>query len=161
MINIQSISDLITNSSTEVFIVYEESNIRSIKELVNSILSLNGDGKTFDDYFTIEMSINYDDLQYAIDDLIGNAKFEEQFPEITTYENLEDYKESTRYLQSLPIDRITAIIEAANEDAWSARYRVYDGFIIKAKSDDPIVEKVASVINGIDSIFEIDYDSNY
>lgn len=162
MINIQSVSDLITNSSTEVFIVYEEGNINSIKELVNSILSLNGDGKTFDDYFTIEMSLNYDDLEYAMDALMDNDESEEKFPEIIAYKDvLDDYKERDKYLHSIPKDRMIDIIEAANEYSWSNTYRAFDGFVIKAKSNDPIIEKVASVINGIDSIFEIDYEANY
>lgn len=52
VIKIQSVSDVITNSSTEVFIVYNLSNIDSIKELVNAILAIDGN-YTFDDLFNI------------------------------------------------------------------------------------------------------------
>lgn len=41
-IKIQSISDVITNSSTEVFIVYDSGNIDSIKHIINAILSIDG-----------------------------------------------------------------------------------------------------------------------
>ena len=37
------------------------------KNLVNSILSLLNPYKTFDDYFTIEMLINYDDLHWIFE----------------------------------------------------------------------------------------------
>ena len=36
-IKIQSMTDVITNSSTSVFCVYEPQNIKTIKNLVNSI----------------------------------------------------------------------------------------------------------------------------
>ena len=54
VIKIQSVSDIITNSSTEVFMVYNESAFKSIKELVNTILSLGGCEKKFDDLFEIK-----------------------------------------------------------------------------------------------------------
>ena len=41
-VKIQSISDVITNSSTEVFIVYDSSNIDSIKQVIDAILSIDG-----------------------------------------------------------------------------------------------------------------------
>lgn len=53
-VKIQSVSDIITNSSTEVFMVYDESAFKSIKELVNAILSLGGCEKKFDDLFEIK-----------------------------------------------------------------------------------------------------------
>ena len=47
---IQSISDVITNSSTEVFIVIHYSDIEAIKNVVNAILRIDSDLK-FDDLF--------------------------------------------------------------------------------------------------------------
>lgn len=158
MINIQSISDLITNSSTEVFVVYEESNIKSIKELVNAILSLNGIDKTFDDYFKIEMMVNYDSLGYALEDLYDEDNPNDEIPEAAKFNNIE-WEEQEDYLRTIPDKRAVEIIEAANNKRWS-RYRPYEGILITSKVDDPVVEKVASVINRIDSIFEIDYSSD-
>lgn len=48
---IQSISNLITNSSTEVFLTYSSRTAKDIRNLVTSILSLVDPSKTFDDYF--------------------------------------------------------------------------------------------------------------
>ena len=59
VLKIQSVSDIITNSSTEVFMVYDDTSFKNIKDLVNAILSLNKDNTyTFDDLFTVEASFD-------------------------------------------------------------------------------------------------------
>ena len=66
ILKIQSISDIITNSSTEVFMVYDNDSIKNIKELVNAVLSINKDNKyTFDDLFTIKPTIRKEDFLYV------------------------------------------------------------------------------------------------
>ena len=55
---IQSVSDIITNSSTEVFMVYDESAFRSIKEIVNAILESTGFEQRFDDLFEIKAIVS-------------------------------------------------------------------------------------------------------
>jgi hypothetical protein len=55
-----SFVDLITNSSTEIYIEASEKTIESIKALVNNILNLGGSSLTCDDLFTIEL--NPDDV---------------------------------------------------------------------------------------------------
>lgn len=72
-IKIQSVSDIITNSSTEVFMVYDDSAFKNIKELVNAILALAGSDQTFDDLFEIKACVS----EYFI----------EQYPE---YANLPE-----------------------------------------------------------------------
>ena len=57
-IKIQSVSDIITNSSTEVFMVYDDSAFKNIKELVNAILALTGSDQTFDDLFEIKACVS-------------------------------------------------------------------------------------------------------
>lgn len=57
-VKIQSVSDIITNSSTEVFMIYDEAAFKSIKELVNAILALGNNDKTFDDLFEIKASVS-------------------------------------------------------------------------------------------------------
>lgn len=57
-IKIQSVSDIITNSSTEVFMVYNDSAFKNIKELVNAILALAGSDQTFDDLFEIKAGVD-------------------------------------------------------------------------------------------------------
>jgi hypothetical protein len=57
-VKIQSVSDIITNSSTEVFMIYDEAAFKSIKELANAILALGNSDKTFDDLFEIKASVS-------------------------------------------------------------------------------------------------------
>lgn len=52
---VHSFVDLITNSSTELYIEATEKTVESIKELVNKILSLGGSKLTCDDLFTVEI----------------------------------------------------------------------------------------------------------
>lgn len=55
-IKIQSASDVITNSSTEIYTVWNSENIKkTIIDMVNSLLSLGQSDLTFNDLFTIEI----------------------------------------------------------------------------------------------------------
>lgn len=158
---IQSISDLITNSSTEAFVVYDKGNIKDIKNLVDAILSLLDPSKTFDDYFTIEMSVNYDDLNWIFERYYEDENYYEDIPEFKTYSEM-GVEEAREFVETLPIERMEEIFDWANDDNWDVRYRLYEGFIVNAKDEnDPIAQKVAIAISGIDCIFDVDYSSNY
>lgn len=50
---IQSISDIITNSSSEIFTIYRKEDFQGIKELVDELLKLANSDKSFDDLFEI------------------------------------------------------------------------------------------------------------
>lgn len=66
-VKIQSISDLITNSSSESFVIYTKEGIEILKSIVSELL-----GKNFDDYFMIHVDVNED----CIDDY--DARDEEE-----------------------------------------------------------------------------------
>ncbi len=149
---IQSISDIITNSSTEVFVVYDESNISSIKELVNSILSLVDPSKTCDDYFDIEMVVNYEGLYYILCDLYNDER-DYEFKEIEEFYNIKNYKNEMEYLKTIPKDVIEKLFEE------SSYYYMYEGISITPKTEE--AKEVAKVLNKIDKIFEISYTENY
>lgn len=55
-IKIQSISDIITNSSSEIFTIYRRKDFENIREIVNELLKLAGSDKTFDDLFELKIS---------------------------------------------------------------------------------------------------------
>lgn len=55
---IRSITDVITNSSTEVFAYVDKGTIEKIKELFNLIVSLTSGKGCFDDYFEISLVPN-------------------------------------------------------------------------------------------------------
>lgn len=68
MVKIQSVSDIITNSSSEVFVIYDQNGIDTIKTLVNSILRLSKSEYSCDDLFDFEFI--WDDIakEYYNDD---------------------------------------------------------------------------------------------
>lgn len=47
-------SDVITNSSSEVFVMYDREGVESMKKLVNSILKCAGSTETFDTLFDVD-----------------------------------------------------------------------------------------------------------
>ena len=51
---IKSITDVITNSSSECFTYVTEESIDKVKDLINSILLIGGSSKTADELFTIK-----------------------------------------------------------------------------------------------------------
>ena len=53
MIRIKSITDVITNSSTEVYTYFDEDGLEKIKEIVNTIILVSEGHGTFDGYFEI------------------------------------------------------------------------------------------------------------
>ena len=55
-IKVQSVSDVITNSSSEIFIIYRRGDFEIIREIVDELLKLAGSDKTFDDLFELKIS---------------------------------------------------------------------------------------------------------
>ena len=53
IIRIQSLNDIITNSSTEIITTLDEDAVDTIREMVNELLKVGGSRYCFDDLFTI------------------------------------------------------------------------------------------------------------
>lgn len=145
-IKIQSMTDVITNSSTSVFCIYAEHNINTIKKLVNSILAISGE-YTFDDLFEIKLDYNY----YAIHEFITDDNYKEM-------EGLSD-NELEKYLDALPKAELKSIIDDFNEFYLWEKYQFYDGLLVKVKSgvNSDKAKQAAKLIGQIDSIFDLDY----
>lgn len=67
VIKIQSISDVITNSSTEIYTICTEHTLDRLKEIVNSILKITDSTLTADDLFTFELEEPVDSQDYYYD----------------------------------------------------------------------------------------------
>ena len=125
ILKIQSVSDIITNSSSEVFMVYNEDSIKQIKELVNAILSLSENNKyTFDDLFTIEICFDKERL-------MENTDYE--------YEGLSD-------------EELFEKAQEYDEENYSEGYPIVDGYKVTAKNikDDSVADKLSN----LDKIFD-------
>jgi len=66
LIPIHSVIDLITNSSTELF-VHSENSIEPVKELLNELLRIEGSDKTCDEVFDISMEYDIKPLNEFIE----------------------------------------------------------------------------------------------
>lgn len=144
-IKIQSISDIITNSSTEVFTMYRSSDIDTIKNIVNAILAINSD-ITFDDLFKIEMHISDIVFQYLWE---NSDKLQNEFP------NEDDFY---AYLETLPTEKLSRY-EKIWDDVYpyDGYYSFYDGYTVSIKEGvekSELYKQAVKAINTFDSIFD-------
>ena len=154
VIKVQSISDLITNSSTEVFVVYDSTNVDSIKNIVNAILAIDS-SYTFDDLFTIKMIVS----EHAIDKMY--REWDDYFPGKTKPDSKKDF---INYINSLSDSELFTI-----EDIWANNDRstyyweynlFYEGYQVNIKEGiekSNKLQKAVDAIRSLDSIFSLDY----
>ena len=126
---IQSISDVITNSSTEVYITYYPADKDAIINVVNAILAINGGGK-FEDYFEFKWIPNEDFLYDAWVDGEIKIPFEQW---------VESLSESFLF---------------SEYERWDDCRNFIEGYSITAK--DPKNSKAADLLTSLDSIFTAD-----
>lgn len=142
-IKIQSMTDVITNSSTSVFCVYAPSNLKTIKNLVNSILAISGE-YTFDDLFEIEFSYDFE----SMDNFLKEKK------------NIP-YNRQDEYMEHCTKEQITKLIAEYNEFEGRSydESDFYSGINVTVKPgiNSEQAEKAAKLISSIDSIFDLDY----
>ena len=144
-INIQSISDIITNSSTEVFTMYSSSDVNTIKNIVNAILALNSD-ITFDDLFKIEMHISDTVFQYLWE---NSEQIQKEFP------NEEEFYD---YLEALPLEKLSRYEKIWNDVyPYDGYYSFYVGYTVSLKDgveESELYQQAVKAINTFDSIFD-------
>ena len=149
-IKIQSISDIITNSSTEVFTIYRRYNIQDIKDLVNSLFKLISNLR-FDDFFTITLHIN----EYVIDDLYDS------------YEELQNQFNSSSelytYLEGLSDQEIRRYEYMADELS-DLHVPFYSGYHIKQKPGVELTPRLIEALqklNNLDCLFQHEWGEMY
>lgn len=147
-IKIQSISDIITNSSTEVFTVYNTSNKQDIKDVVNAILAIDGN-HTFDDFFNIGM-IFYD---YAVGELWDN--FENLHNEFASFELFQEHLEHLTDEQLVQYEQMWEDIRS-----YESAFPLYDGYYVELKEGVEATDKMHAAmraIRNLDRLFDHDY----
>ena len=92
---IHSFVDLITNSSTEIYISATEKTVESVKNLINNLLKMGQSNLTCDDLFTIEIDKEQFNKDYDYDIEEGDTK--------TPYDKWmeEEYHENYRNISLL------------------------------------------------------------
>ena len=120
-------TDVITNSSSEIYAIYHKEGLEEIKNIVNEILKVGESKYTFDDLFTIKFLV---DTESDILELWENDYPYDKNP---TEEQLVEYA-----------------LNMIDNDPYSNCNYIY-GFEVTAK--DPKDFKAAQAIDYIDNIF--------
>ena len=137
-IKIQSISDLITNSSSEIYMILQEDSIEYVKKIIDSILDLAGHGFHWDDFFKIEEEFDED---YARDLYWNNWDKEE-------HEEGEELKEPSR-------EELLEFVHELNEENWDSG----EGSLIETRlafvAIDPDAKKSAMLLHKLKDLFDL------
>ena len=146
-IKIQSISDIITNSSTEVYTIYSIRDKQTIKDIVNAIMGVGSDLR-FDDIFDISMLVS----EYASENLWDNSpELQEKFP------TLNDFND---HLSKLSDEELTVYAEKWYDFySYDSCRSFFDGYYVTFKDGvehTPALEKACKAINRLDLIFNHD-----
>lgn len=125
-ITIQSINDIITNSSSEVVVRYDKEGVKQLKELVNSIIAPFTELK-FDDLFTLTyFRESYDDGD--------DCEVDDEIPE--DHPNLDK------------------ILEESWKKTWDGGYPDIQGVIIRPKEGKECMKQAAELLQKITNIFD-------
>lgn len=75
---LQSLNDVVTNSSMEVYQEATQYTVNAVRDIINVILKISGSDKSCDDLFTI--SINYEDmLDSYFNDCLDRSDIDEEY----------------------------------------------------------------------------------
>lgn len=124
-LTIQSINDIITNSSSEVVVRYDKEGVKQLKELVNSIIAPFTELK-FDDLFTLTYSRGFYDED---DDCVGD-----EIPE--DHPNLDE------------------ILEESWKKTWDGGYPDIQGVTIRPREGKECMKQAADLLQRVASIFD-------
>lgn len=113
MIKVQTISNIITNSSSEIFVIYRKSDFEFIKEIINELLKLAGSNKTFDDLFELKIWTTEE-----AEEAYAKSGSSQNFIDWCMDKDLNiDIDERNPYIESYTID-------AKSEEAESVAYKL-------------------------------------
>lgn len=94
---LQSLNDVVTNSSMEVYQEATQYTVNAVRDIINVILKISGSDKSCDDLFTI--SINYEDmLDSYFDDCLDRSDIDEIH--LDTIEEIRCRKDNTGHFIS-------------------------------------------------------------
>lgn len=141
-IKLQSLTDVITNSSTSIYTMYNIRDKETIKNLVNAILAIEGK-YTFDDLFEIGFTVN----SWILEDIYDrDESLQEQY---STFGAFEDY------ISTLSDEELIEWDDVAKDSTYDP-ICLFDGFWVSVKKDvkeTEILKKAAQAIQTIDNIF--------
>lgn len=152
---ISSITDVITNSSTEVFQIYDDSSFNNLKELVNNILALSNSDLKFDDLFDIKLVIEYDYIIDAYEDYLNKLNNGEKAVKFRD----ADYNEQYKMLEDEDYEVQLQLAREYDETNYGEGNPAINGYVVSLKDDvnienKELAKKIAGQLSHMDSLFE-------
>lgn len=156
MVSVKSKTDVITNSSTEVYMMNRanDGSLKSIKELVNAFLAKGGSTETFDDLFEAEPYFNeratkdvYLDVQGEVENGYWSPNDLKPFKDFLNPDgkNLIDWSD-------LDHKQKLQFADAYGDTTDMYEPLIGNGYVFKAK--DPKDEKLAKILTKIETIYD-------
>ena len=96
-IPIHSFVDLITNSSSEIFVTADGNTVKAVKKLIDDILKSSGSDKTVDDLFEISIGYEVTDNKTYDNKFVTKAEFEKIEAEYQEWEDGDQSKDEPRF----------------------------------------------------------------
>ena len=155
MVSIKSKTDIITNSSTEVYMMNRanDGSLKSIKELVNAFLAKGGSTDTFDDLFEAEPYFNeratndtYLDVQAEVENGYWSPR------DLKPYKDFLDQDNKLIDWSKLDHKQRLKFAEIYGDTADMYEPLIGNGYVFKAK--DPKDEKLAKILTKIETIYD-------
>lgn len=156
---LQSLNDVVTNSSMEVYQLATQYTVNAVKDIINVILKIGGSDKSCDDLFTV--SIDYSDmLEDYFERCIGNDDIDEEYRGmIEEVRNRKDedghyISDSEAYQELVKMGLVGDVLETIEkfvdnyDNEW--RYPTTQVSIIPKNSDK---KSDAAILNKINDLF--------
>lgn len=140
MIRIKSITEVITNSSTEVYTIYEDGGIDRIKELINLMFKMSKLDVTFEDIFDVVYEIDRWQLMEAFDEWSWNDDVKEILNKYVKNTNDEENEtdDDSLWVDKIPYEEQLKVARLYDDDACGMRPPSIEGFYISVKEKLPI-----------------------
>lgn len=137
ILKIKSITDVITNSSTEVYTIYDDYGMSKIKKLVDLMLNMAKIDATFDDIFDIKYLIDITVLRNAFDNLYyykASIKMDEDVKKLV--ESYISHNADRTWLSNIPYEDKLKVAKLYDEEYYSERPAI-TGFNLVLKDNLP------------------------
>ena len=155
-IPVHSLIDIITNSSTEIYVT-SESSVEPAKLLLQELLNLEHSNKTVDEVFTISVSVDMENLADVLSDQM------EEYDEDTYKElGLEDkgWRESIDIIEKYVKDIQDGIIERPDYfDNLIDDNEIFTQTYLVVKSNDPKYDHFLELLEKF--LYSPEYDASY
>jgi hypothetical protein len=165
-INLHSVVDVITNSSTQIYVQFDESALNTLKDLANAFLKIGNSGYTSDDLFTFELesSALHDararyirDILYASSDSYKTMGWQKLNDEIEDYyKTIIQLSENDRpewWKKEFLIEN-NEDLEYTARDSDYPRTDVY--VTCYPKKDSKEVKEIADILSKLQNLFSAD-----